>query len=109
MLFSICFIIVFTYLVIIAWFNSGFNKVEDFKLQDLKPKTKFSVIIPFRNEAKNLPVLLKSIQGLNYPNSHFEIILVNDNSDDNSLEIINKFTSTLRQAQCDIKIIDNKI
>ncbi|ARV10058.1 glycosyltransferase [Winogradskyella sp. PC-19] len=108
MLFSICFIIVFTYLVIIAWFNSGFNKVEDFKLQDLKPKTKFSVIIPFRNEAKNLPVLLKSIQGLNYPNSHFEIILVNDNSDDNSLEIINKFTSTLRQAQCDIKIIDNK-
>ena len=108
MLFSICFIIVIIYLILIAWFNSGFNKVEDFKLQDLKPKTKFSVIIPFRNEAKNLPVLLKSIQGLNYPNSHFEIILVNDNSDDNSLEIINKFTRTLRQAQCDIKIIDNK-
>ena len=108
MLFSICFIIVFIYLIVIAWFNSGFNKVEDFKLQDLKPKTKFSVIIPFRNEAKSLPFLLKSIQDLNYPTSYFEIILVDDDSDDNSLEKINTFVKKLRQAKCNFKITKNK-
>ena len=65
MLASICIIIVLIYLILISWLNNGFNKIKDFTLQDLEPKTKFSVIIPFRNEAENLPILLKSIENLN--------------------------------------------
>lgn len=97
MLVSICIIIILIYLILIGWLNNGFNKIKDFKLQDLKPKTKFSIVIPFRNEAENLKALLKSIDNLNYPNSHFEVILVDDESEDTSVEIINKVLDTFRQ------------
>ena len=94
MLLIICFIIIVIYLVLITFINSGFNKVEDFKLQDLKPETKFSVIIPFRNEAKNFKNLLTCINALNYPKSHFEVILVNDASTDNWQTIFNSLKPT---------------
>jgi glycosyltransferase involved in cell wall biosynthesis len=58
----------------------GFDKVNSFEYQGLKPKTKFSIIVPFRNEAKNLPFLLESLSKLNYPNDLFEVILVDDGS-----------------------------
>lgn len=104
----ICFIII--YLLVIGLLIYGFDKVDVFKLQDLTPKTKFSVVIAFRNEAKNLPKLLESIANLNYPKSLFEVILVNDESDDNSVtvinEILNKKSSKKRFNQGEnIKII----
>ena len=61
---SIC--IVLIYSILIGGFALGFDKVKDFKLESSSPKTKFSIIIPFRNEAKNLLDLLESISGLNY-------------------------------------------
>ena len=59
----------------------GFTKVNSFDYLGLKPKTKFSIIIPFRNEAENLPKLLDSFSKLNYPADFFEVILVDDASD----------------------------
>ena len=79
------------YIFVIFSFVIGFDRVRPFKFIKTSPKTTFSVIIPFRNEAENLPKLLKSIENLNYPNELFEIFLVNDESEDNSLEIINRF------------------
>lgn len=55
-------------------------------------KTTFSICIAFRNESENLPALLKSLKALNYPKDLFEIILVNDYSTDNSIEIITDFS-----------------
>lgn len=55
------------------------------------PKIKFSIIIPFRNEAKNLPRLLRSISKLDYPTALFEIILIDDFSNDNSVNLITKW------------------
>ena len=85
---TIVFIITILYLLLIGSFVYGFDKVTDFKLEDIPPKTKFSVIIPFRNEADNLPLLLASISRLNYPKTMFEIILVDDGSEDDSVEKI---------------------
>ena len=38
----------------------GFTKVNSFEYLGMKPKTKFSIVVPFRNEAENLPILLDS-------------------------------------------------
>jgi len=92
------------YLVIIGRFVFGFDKVTHFELKDLEPKTAFSIIIPFRNEADNLPELLRSLSELHYPERLFEIILVDDDSSDESINVINTF---LENASHDIKIIDN--
>ena len=68
------------YLLNIIWLIYGFTKVKSFESENLQPKTKFSIIVPFRNEQENLPKLLSSIEKLNYPNDLFEVILVDDGS-----------------------------
>jgi cellulose synthase/poly-beta-1,6-N-acetylglucosamine synthase-like glycosyltransferase len=45
-----------------------------------------SIIIPFRNESHNILKSLKSIEGLNYPKDKYEVIYINDSSDDDSFE-----------------------
>lgn len=97
--------IIIIYLILITWLNSGFNKVDVFKLQDLPAKTKFSIIIPFRNEAETLPKLLHSISNLNYKKEHFEILLIDDDSTDNSVELI---TKTLSASKINFRIITNE-
>jgi cellulose synthase/poly-beta-1,6-N-acetylglucosamine synthase-like glycosyltransferase len=49
---------------------------------------RISIIVAFRNEEKNLYGLLKSLTVQNYDN--YEIILVNDHSNDNSLQAIER-------------------
>ena len=73
-------IILFYCLTIIALIY-GFTQVNSFENIDLKPNTKFSIVVPFRNEAENLPKLLDSFSKLNYPMELFEVILVDDASD----------------------------
>jgi cellulose synthase/poly-beta-1,6-N-acetylglucosamine synthase-like glycosyltransferase len=106
---TIAIIIIIIYLLLIGLLIYGFDKVDDFKLQDLEAKTKFSVVIPFRNEAETLPKLLDSISKLNYPNTLLEVILVDDDSEDESVSVINDFISKrpFDCAQCDIRIIEN--
>ena len=106
-------IVILLYLCLIGSLVFGFDKVEDFKLKDLKPRTKFSVIVPFRNEAANLSRLLDSFFRLNYPKTLFEVILVDDDSEDDSVETIRNVldTKSLKKpfdcAQGDISIVKN--
>ncbi len=83
----VLYLIAAIYVVFIAQLIYGFNKVKTFEITEVNPKTTFSIIVPFRNEAKNLPKLLKSISKLNYPKELFEIILVDDFSTDTSERI----------------------
>ncbi|MFS4483683.1 glycosyltransferase family 2 protein [Hyunsoonleella sp. 2307UL5-6] len=100
---SIC--IAILYLILILSFCFGFDKVKDFLLSDIKAETKFSIVIPFRNEAENLPRLLKSLSALNYPKQLFEIILVDDNSNDDSVNSINIFIKT---SALNISVLKNE-
>jgi glycosyltransferase involved in cell wall biosynthesis len=63
--------------------------------KDLKPKTSFTIIVPFRNEAENLPNLLNSFSNLNYPTDLFEVILVDDNSFEKFQILNSKFQVSL--------------
>lgn len=66
----------------------GFSKIKTFASQDSKPQTTFSIIIPFRNEEQNLPGLLASFSKLNYPKALFELLFIDDFSDDFSVNVI---------------------
>ncbi|NRA93221.1 MAG: glycosyltransferase [Psychroserpens sp.] len=83
----------------------GFDRIKETELEDIVPKTRFSVVIPFRNESKHLNGLLKSILNLAYPRPHFEIIFVNDASEDNSVQLIE---AHLRSSNIDFQIINLK-
>ena len=93
------------YLALIIAFIIGFKKVELIKDKNTAPKNRFSVIIPFRNEALNLPDLLLSLSVLNYPADLFEILLINDDSEDFFSDIIEEFTR--ENPNLNLRLINN--
>ena len=54
------------------------------------PITKFSVVIPARNEAANIEACIAGIVAQNYPTHLFEIIVVDDYSEDETAQIVLK-------------------
>jgi cellulose synthase/poly-beta-1,6-N-acetylglucosamine synthase-like glycosyltransferase len=74
-------VILLIYLITIGCLIFGFTKINSFEYLGLAPKNSFSIIVPFRNEAENLPLLLESLSKLNYPIDLFEVILVDDESE----------------------------
>jgi cellulose synthase/poly-beta-1,6-N-acetylglucosamine synthase-like glycosyltransferase len=94
----ILFVILKIYAITIGLLIYGFFKVKKYQKSDLEPKTSFTIIVPFRNEAENLPTLLESIAKLNYPADLFEVILVDDSSDE-KFQILN--------SKFQISVIDN--
>ena len=101
----ILFIIAILYLFLIGSFVYGFEKIKPIVLNKKPNTTRFSIIIPFRNEGNNLTNLLKSLHHLNYDNSLFEVLFVNDESNDDSVEIIETFK--LKNPNLNISIIES--
>ncbi|MCF6224116.1 MAG: glycosyltransferase [Flavobacteriaceae bacterium] len=93
------------YSILILFFIIGFDKIDVYKSKNKSVKTNFTIIIPFRNEALNLTNLLNSLAALNYPLEKFEIVLVNDNSNDGFNSIINSFKA--KHNNIDLMLIDN--
>jgi len=100
----VAFTVMLFYFWAIVLLYIGYNRVSYFSTVEEKIKTNFSIIIPFRNEAENLPGLLKSLQQLKYPSSHFEIIFVNDASTDASEKISREH---LKQTNLNFQILQN--
>lgn len=83
----------------------GFWRLPNFSAEGLAPQTRFSVVVPFRNEAENLPALLKTIENLTYPSELFEVNFVNDASEDTSEAII---SAAMESSKFSLKILQNK-
>lgn len=62
-----------------------------------------SIIIPFRNEAQNLPTLLSNLTKQNLPSSEIEIILVNDHSSDFWEDAILPF-----KGNCCVRVLESR-
>ncbi|PKP16356.1 MAG: glycosyl transferase [Bacteroidetes bacterium HGW-Bacteroidetes-23] len=73
-------LVISIYVFLMIFFWMGFKKAPKSNENSSVEKLSFSIVIPFRNEADNLPILLKSIEKLNYPIENFEVILVDDES-----------------------------
>jgi poly-beta-1,6-N-acetyl-D-glucosamine synthase len=57
-----------------------------------------SVIIPIRNEQENIVNLLNGIDRQNYPSEKFEVIMVNDHSEDNTQDVVEKWRAQNSRA-----------
>ena len=100
------FIILILYTGLIGSLCYGFTRVKPFKAEVTSSFTGFTIIIPFRNEAEHLPELLHSISKLNYPKNRFEILLINDGSEDLSETIVTEFINT--QPELHVSLLQNK-
>ncbi|MCO6495993.1 MAG: glycosyltransferase [Bacteroidetes bacterium] len=98
----------FAYIVVMIYFAVGFRKARrKIKHRDIvKNHSDFSVIIPFRNEEKSIPILLKSLNALDRPVfSKVKFIFVDDHSDDNSVQILE---NSLKSFTYDFEILKNE-
>ncbi|MCD6543272.1 MAG: glycosyltransferase, partial [Flavobacteriaceae bacterium] len=96
--FSIVIIIqIFYYLFLFGKFS--FLKPIDLPYQ----KIGISVVICAKNEAKNLRLFLPKIASQNY--SKFEIVLIDDASNDNSLQVMQQFKNKFASQHLSIQII----
>ena len=98
-------VILLVYVVFIVQIILGFGKVKTFKTTDLQPKTAFTIVVPFRNEEKNLRKLLESISKLNYPISLIQIVMVDDFSKDNSTQVYNQWR--INHQTVDTTLLEN--
>ncbi|MBS1745612.1 MAG: glycosyltransferase [Bacteroidetes bacterium] len=70
-----------------------------FKAVNHQPTTTFSIIIPARNEEKNIENCIRSILKNNYPQQLFEIIVADDFSTDATPEILQRLQSTFSNIE----------
>ena len=54
-------LVLLVYAILIIQLIFGFNKVKSFEVTNVSPKTAFTIVVPFRNEEKNLDQLLQSL------------------------------------------------
>ena len=90
----IIFIVFVLYAGLLKMLYSGFVKIiEQRPTETIKATQTLSVIVPFRNEELNISQLLSDLFAQQYPTEKFEILLVNDHSEDQSMlkaeEVIN--------------------
>ncbi|SOE22863.1 Glycosyltransferase, catalytic subunit of cellulose synthase and poly-beta-1,6-N-acetylglucosamine synthase [Spirosomataceae bacterium TFI 002] len=76
------------------------------KTKSSKNHLPFSILIPVRNEAKNIERLISSIIALNYPKDKYELILIDDYSEDDTQSLAEK---SLSQSGLNYLIIKNDI
>jgi glycosyltransferase involved in cell wall biosynthesis len=77
-------LLVLIYVLLLLQLIRGTRQLKSFERTAIQPKTAFTIVVPFRNEQKNLPKLLASFSKLNYPHELIEIIMVDDFSTDAS-------------------------
>lgn len=80
MILVILYLVILVYCIVIIYLIYGYSKINDFENLNNFSKTTFSILVPFRDEAENLPILLKSFSKLNYPKHLFEVILIDDDT-----------------------------
>ena len=90
-LLSIIAVLFIIYAVLIIYYWQSWKSIPLFKPVPSAPSTKISIIIPARNEEDNIKSLLQSIANQTYPKELFEVIVVNDNSTDNTTSIAEQF------------------
>ncbi len=81
------------YLIVIILFTIGWFILSAPKETEVSEVIPVSIVIACRNEEKNISSLLDSMLNQNYSKNKIEIIIVDDHSFDNSINIIEKYTS----------------
>lgn len=83
-------ILVLPYFWILLSVYRGLKKINTF-CPGKPGNQKISVIVACRNESENIPLLLNDLAAQSYPPDLFEVIIIDDNSTDNSYGIASSF------------------
>src|SRR6185437_1661998 len=90
----ICSLLTLGYVVLMVAYSRGWAQQKDFVLPPLyEPKTFISVIIPARNEQEQIGACIASVLAQQYPRELFEIIVVDDHSEDSTADVVKGYAN----------------
>ena len=81
------------YSIFIIYYWRSWITIPDFSSAKKKSQTKISVIIPARNEEENIGRLLDAIHKQTYPAELYEVIVIDDHSEDKTATIVKQFSN----------------
>lgn len=85
----VAYLLLISYIYIIGYYIIGWYNLRTYKAsENLIRIPTISIIIPVRNEENHIAELLCDINNQNYPETHLEVIVVDDSSTDNTVQII---------------------
>lgn len=92
-LLTIFFVILFFYCILMLLYWSGWKSLSSYQVNDttIIRLPRISVIVAARNEEANLPALLQSMAAQDYPALLWELIIVDDHSEDRTAEMAESF------------------
>jgi len=76
------------YARLIHYYYTIWTAIVPYEAEEMNDPPFISVIIPFRNEAVNLPSLLNCFEALDYPHHKLQVIFIDDDSNDESASLI---------------------
>ena len=79
------------YGVLIAWYRKAWTEIPDYASGAGRPRphTTISVLVPARNEEKNIEACLRSLFDQAYPKELYEVIVIDDHSTDGTWDLLN--------------------
>lgn len=87
----ISFLLLLPYCILLLYYRKSWKQIPDFVPQEkmnLEKMPFVSIVIAARNEEKNIGKLLQSLRRQTYPSRLFEVIIMNDHSTDNTVQVI---------------------
>ncbi len=79
------------YMVVVFLFTFGWLRIKHFYQRTNAPLSEISIVVAVRNESRHVEQLLKAIALQDYPRDKYEIVVVNDHSEDDTVKLINSF------------------
>ncbi len=101
-LLSFAYSVIGLYAFMIIYAISGWKKLKssDAKSQEIA----VSILVAARNESNNIEIVLRDLFAQNYPSNLFEVIVINDYSEDDTLENC----EALKAEFPDLKVLSNQ-
>jgi cellulose synthase/poly-beta-1,6-N-acetylglucosamine synthase-like glycosyltransferase len=97
-------VFLFAYSLLMLYYKIQWDVSEEMVLdKKFKPHFFVSIIIAARNEEKNIEALIKSLLAQDYPAKKYEVIIVDDYSEDRTAEIITSFAQIkyIHASECE--------
>lgn len=84
------------YLLLILYYMTGWIRIREFKRGPgiREPGQRYSILIPVRNEALTIQSCLQHLIHQHYDNVQYEIIVIDDFSEDNTAELVRQMAQT---------------